>query len=307
MRRLVLLALLCAAPASAAAAQSTVVPDTVAAWRYAPLGIGDEWAYEYFGRIAIRIEGDTLIDGLRYVRQVTRQPTNGSAPQVLTVAFLRFDTVAAVVVAAPGTSPRYLRGLRERFLERRFDTPLSSSAEAPGPSLRYGVFARVEDWTFRDHYSAPPTSTHRLRTKSIVFWTPDLPGHATYGTDVGLLSYDDGAADAHVSVRLSYARVGGKTYGVRPLWVGASAAAQSAAQEVRAFPQPFAGRLQIEAPHIERGEAVLADLLGRRVARAPVEAGRAEIDGSGLAPGVYALRVCADGGGVCTVRAVVRR
>ena len=306
MRRLAALALVALLSALPATAQTTPAADTIAAWRYAPLGIGDEWVYR--GGTVVRIEGDTLISGVRYVREVSRTQGGQWAPSVRTVAFLRFDTAAAVVVAAPGTSPGYLRDLRQTLHWQRFDAPIGESDRQYCQPQRCGVFAQELDWTVYsfDGVSQVRSGPYRVRVKQVIF-RMDVTGLARYAADIGLLYYDDGSMDMPRTHQLDYARVGGKTYGVRPLWVDASAAAQSAAQEVRAFPQPFAGRLQIEAPHIERGEAVLADLLGRRVARAPVEAGRAEIDGSGLAPGVYALRVCADGGGVCTVRAVVRR
>ncbi len=302
MRRLAALALVALFSALPATAQTAPVADTVAAWRYAPLGIGDEWVYSGLDRSrALRIVSDTIVEGVRYLREdhiTAIVPVRRVQP-----VYVRFDTAASKIqwLNVPGGySPSGHATYRYQFCGDRFDAPLYEPP-APMSQVRASITANTFTWQTTDGETVlRPSKIKQLKGGN-------FPFACQYVADLGLVSYEYEHEGGPGGTDLVYARVGGRTYGVRPLWVDASAAAQPGAQDVRAFPQPFAGRLQVEAQHVERGEAVLADLLGRRVARVPVEAGRAEIDGSALAPGVYVLRVCAEGGGACTTRAVVRR
>ena len=275
------------------------VPDTVAPWRYYPLGVGDAWEYETNGRAVIREEvvKDTVAFGRRYVVRTFRSVRGGESTGPGFRDVVRYDTASAEVrrLTQPSVSDD----------EAGYATPCPLD-EPPGVSeCQGGAWVHVDSadvLVFGGDQAGTGADTVRAVVKSFVTRGVFLD---RFAAGVGLV-YSGGEGGER---GLTYYRVGGEERGVSRFPTSADATPPPAGASLAVAPNPTGGaatvRLDLPAPADVR--VAVYDVLGRRVAplaSGPLTAGthRFALDGAGWAPGVYVVR--AEVGGAALARRV---
>jgi hypothetical protein len=274
--------------------QRSAPPDTTSPWRYYPLHVGDAWEYYEYGSGDIlrrEINRDTTFNGHRYFVVERFRAANGGPlePDFLPFIRVRFDTTSALVL--------------EPFTD-------GSGIEIPA----YGVpcpfdadFGTVIDCPREDDVAV--TGGH----DGLLVFGGDLPGTGEdtlrvtwkeYARDFLLLRYAADIGEAYVEMKfpshgLYYARVDGVEYGVpRYPTVAEPVPELEPEASLSVWPNPAREKVSVAFTPEEAGPARLEvhDVRGRRVLAREVMAlpgVRAEVtlDFSGLAPGVYVVRL----------------
>ena len=271
-------------------------------WSYYPLGIGDVWEYAEPGTgntLRVHVARDTTITGRVYVIQerVKFDAAGTPIPQMPPFYRLRYDTLSTHVVEP------FTDGSGTEVPSR--PAPCPFGAEDGEVADCGGAYAGVE--AFMGTLTVGDTALTGVRFKRFRF----IDGDVTYAAGIG----EAERLSKTVPYRyLAYARVSGVEYGWPrfPVPNEAGPPGAGASLAVSVWPNPSRGRATV-AFALGRPEAVrvaVYDGLGRAVlARAlgALGAGRHEaaLDLSGLAPGLYVIRVTA-GNGSGAVRLVRR-
>ncbi len=292
--RLLALILLTAPPAAAQ------IPETTAAWRYFPLGLGDVWEYEvcscsggfcepepWCRYLRKRIVGFTTLYGRVYaVRHEQQYTLEGQPDGNPRVEHLRFDTLAAKPMRNDGTFED------RRLVPCRLDEPFPENPEQGHPlechenasgEMMYG--GPDEPFTV-----GPGSYTGALKSFS---YFAGLYYGSSFVADLGMISYYEVKYGEHYET-LKYARVGGVEHGAGPVAAGP----ERSPVEFDVHPNPSRGAATATYALAEPARVRLAvyDVLGRAVAVLvdewkPAGSHRATFDGSALPAGVYVARL----------------
>ncbi len=288
---------------SAATAQT---PDTTAAWRYLPLPLGAVWEYEHWveecpmfpicdirvtGYSQQRVVGDSLVGGRTYA--VVR--TQGIGPGGSRDDLVRFDTAAAHGVARrPDGMEVYWPSVMPRC---RLDAPFEAmmTCEAGFPAYVHALTIMVRDGDLPVEVGVK------------VFILGGVAS-ARYGEGLGLISEAQGDVGGG-GMRLTYARVGSRSYGASV--VAGEGGAPRSALALRVEPNPARGAvaLRLTLPKAGAVRVEAYDALGRRVYAADLGARPAgpttfTLEASTWAPGLYVVRATAADGHTATARLV---
>ena len=297
-------------------------PDPVAGSRYVPLAVGNEWQYES-GRVGVaedllrhRVTGTRDLEGETYFVVETSyfRPRTGRDRWSVSPEkdLVRYDTLTARVVFAPGSGGRFWR----RPL-CPFDEPLNESPYDDG-----AVFCTADEYGPPESATRSDRGVQRQETGLTVesesfkqFVSISTAGDfLQYAADIGFLPDSGGRIFEPPYTGLAYARVlqpdGTVLEAGRRYAVAADDAPTDRAFALEVGPNPTAGpltvALEVAAPSAVTVEVF--DALGRRVHVLEVAvAGRAALalDGSRWAPGLYVVR--ARSGLEAATATVVRR
>lgn len=265
--------------------------------RFYPLGAGDTWVYglpfdsnpaeEWEVRTVV---GDTTIGGDAYAL-VARQrldASDGSTREEARCAVRYVDGWFEWVAVTGACAP-----VEEAFRDRGWWAPFTEVAY---------VEAECDVSVNHQRYDVPYCFDlgHQSATGSFTF--------AHFAADLGFVSYSRFDGMDHDEMGLAYARVGGVAYGANPVAAEGGPDGGSGLAVAAVAPNPFrrATALDLVVPRAEAVRVEVFDGLGRRVRvedRGVLAAGRHRVvlDGGGLAPGVYVVRVTA-GEAVAAVR-----
>jgi hypothetical protein len=305
--RFLLLGLLAFAPCAAA----QVVPDTTAPWRYYPLHIGDAWEYYEYGSSDIlrrEINRDSMFNGRHYfvIERYRAQAGGPLEPDFFAVAPARFDTTEALVKFLFLTGEEGVSSLAPCPFDADFGTVVKCPNGSPEAFVNGGY-----DGLLVFGGDLPGTGEDTVRTAWKEYLSPSgEPVVLRYAADFGEV-YFEGENDVY---GLYYARVNGVEHGVpryptptepspEPLGEALTVWPNPAREWVRvAFTPKRGGTARVEV-HDVRGRQVLA----REVAAVPGARAEVALDLSGLAPGVYVVRLAGQGGGAPVRLAVLGR
>ena len=285
-------------------------PDTTDAWRYLPFHPGDVWEYEQWEDKNCTPQWPPICEigpngFLR--REVVRDTTLNSEPAWI-VRESSFNT-EGLLSSRSEWIVRYDTTAARAFEYRmdgspwdywpdgfpcRLDASVDDDADCGGPG-----YVELDTWPVFDE----PVAVKRYVS---------LLGTHHFVADIGLIS-TSGGEFIEAGKDIVYARVEGEEYGTRIPVASESAPEVLAPFGLAAHPNPLrdGGTLTLRLDRPERVRVEAFDALGRRVALVhdgvlPAGAHRLPLDVSGLAPGLYLVRV-ATGSATTAIRVTVAR
>lgn len=306
--RLALLAL--AVLASAASAQT---PDTLDFRGYFPLAVGNEWEYRVditgpFGfpagseSIRYRVVSATPGPaGDRFALAMYRSTGSGVSRDTVSV---RYDEATASVLGLYTTPQNGPYETPVPFFACNLGLAFEATRSVPGCQFFYARQAEVDLFSLTGS-SAPIMAKH-------------IEGYA-FGFDavhgLGFVGGGGGCEpcippnDGRESWMLTFARVGGRTYGTA--FVGAEAPSAAAPSVLRVSPNPARGPVAVTVAAAQPVRVAVFDALGREVAvLAGGETAGPEVlllDVAAWPAGVYVVRAVRAAGTVASARFVVAR
>ncbi|QXD13817.1 T9SS type A sorting domain-containing protein [Rhodocaloribacter litoris] len=258
--------------AGVAPARAQPIPDTLDWHRYYPLEVGNIWVYGGLDAHVRTIVGDTLVRGRRYFIRRDSVPAVGTVGPFVDTLYVRYDTAGTVVTVRDPAADTLAAPL-----------PLNAWEDAPDFLAHFDMRAAFGDTL----YHVPPDTLYfvrggyneRLRIGNEVVETAALKcfvaagpvlHEACYAADIGPVRTGN-----LFGAELTYARVGGVTYGNVP--TPAEAADVPAPWGIEAiYPNPFRDHATVayRLPAPSPLTVEVFDVLGRRIwrERLPVQA-----------------------------------
>jgi hypothetical protein len=280
------------------------VADTIAAHRYVPLAVGNEWHYEdwrppdappgvsppaeLYGYEAHAVIGEEIVDGQRCY-EVERRfylATPESARKASTTELVRFDEELDNVVSCTDESSV----LAFYYVS---PCPLSAALEA---DVECGDHPWV--WVQGSHRTGD-IGGESVEAVWKSFQSFGMESTHTVASDIGLVAFSFWDNE----LRLRYARVGDRKYGT-PLTVEADESPPANSQPIlTAYPNPTRAEVTVVFS-LERGQEVtmsVFDILGRLILRQdigtlPAGANEVRLDLAAVVRGVYVIRLVSEEG-----------
>lgn len=283
-------------------------PDTTSPWRYFPLHVGDAWEYYYYGsgaRRRVDVLGEETHLGRDYFTWRSRTYT-ASGQQVGSfgprpVRFDTVDTVVKVYVSETGEESFLPLPWTRCPLDAAFGSEVVCPHREEDPFEVGGGYDGL--LVFGTDLPGTGEDTIRTAVKTYYSFVPGNSEDFRYGADLGLVFLENELG----AEGLYYARVDGVEHGqaVYPVESEAGPEVTLSTLVLSTYPNPFREHLRVDvAGTMPEGVVVeVVDVLGRVVRREEVRGPGAitvSVEGRGLAPGLYVVRVRNRGGSLAT-------